>query len=351
MDYDKIVKSYNLFTVISKNFKGDDYVFDSCQREYVIVYRRLPDTITDEKILTNIFSKYARYKANKLQFVIKLHKYYPNTYNVCMYDDAPNKKCRPRGSIIERNCCDVNSLKEIGIPFYTSLIPAFFKDINEITKYHHYGNNKHISFYTNGYPKEEYLIDETYNKIFKHGKYISYYPNGAKKEEGNYENNLKKGKWLSYDITGNKIEDGTYNYNKRDGRWIDYHNKHKKSEGIYYKGKPSGKWIIYDTRGNKYSEGFMRDGKYFGKWIFYHDNGKKECEGLYDNEIKNGPWIYYDKNGRKTNELNFANDVLSGHCVNYVNNIKESEGEYFNGRKIGKWDYYDGNFITHYIHT
>jgi hypothetical protein len=121
----------------------DTFIYKKCQ-EYIIVMRKLDDTITNESRLSVRSSTYAKHRANKLEVLLIIDMYYGTTTEKSIVNrfnyysrsklSGQISKCTNYvvGSIVEPDTFD-NDLENVcsnGIHYFKSLERAYYYGIN-----------------------------------------------------------------------------------------------------------------------------------------------------------------------------------------------------------------------------
>jgi antitoxin component YwqK of YwqJK toxin-antitoxin module len=202
------------------------YVYKLChntcaRRAWIVVMKKIFDTITNESRDGVINTRYAKFRANKLQVVTIISYHNPKRRSKkiihkpdCMFPSTVYIK----GHIVEpdKYDYDLNIICSNGIHYFNSIEAAYYY---ELMSYDYSGVWK--TYRDNG----EIFSYCTYKKGIKHGNYVSYYPSGNKNSEGSYVDDVKNGHWTHY-LGGDVVDEGSYVDNKKHGRWI-VHNMDK----------------------------------------------------------------------------------------------------------------------------
>ena len=197
----KIIMIDKLNIVCNQYISNPKYVFKSCDN-YIVVFEKLYDTITNE--YRNNVSKYmyAKYRANKLKVILIINKFDPfitiKEIENTSYED--NKIRYEKDKIVEVNDydMDLNKVCTKGIHYFKTIKQAFYWELFKFCpKY----TGKLISWYENGNKKEE----SEYLDGRLAGRFIKYYKNGKKgkkKCEGEYLDDKRIGTWIYYYKSG-----------------------------------------------------------------------------------------------------------------------------------------------------
>lgn len=204
-----------------KYMLDSQYVYKLChsthtRRVWIVIMKKLFDTITNELRDGIIDIRYAKFRANKLQVVTIIDYHNPKRRSKKIIH-KPECNMFPstvyiKGHTIEpdKYDYDLNIICSNGIHYFNNIEAAYYyklinHDYSGVWKM--YGDNGEI------------VISCTYENGIKHGNYISYYPSGNKNSEGTYIDDVKNGYWTYY-LCGDVCEEGSYVDNKKHGRWI-----------------------------------------------------------------------------------------------------------------------------------
>lgn len=111
---------------LAKNF-----LFKSCERNWIVVLEKLPDTKTNES--RHVFDeRYAKYRANKLKVVLIFNKHSPKETKSEIYNSVFEKKklLYKSGEIVEADSFDTffDNVVTNGIHYFKTLEPAFHQE-------------------------------------------------------------------------------------------------------------------------------------------------------------------------------------------------------------------------------
>ena len=229
MSYDEIIEYCALF--------DDQHVYRPFNNVFIIIFKKLDDSTTNEDRLSITYPKNAIYIANKLQVV-----------DILNVRDKTNRVLRLTEKFAKH-----------------SLIYEAGKVV-EHPSYHDVNDNRLFSCY----PSFAYSVKYTcangilYFKTIKRAladlmltrKYKTFYSNGQKAEVGYFteitENNsiiefcglVKTGLWAGWNRDGSMIYKGYYNgeCSHKNGHWTHYKFGEFASSGEYFCGVPIGKW-------------------------------------------------------------------------------------------------------------
>ena len=222
---------------------NEEFVYKSCNKEWIVVLQKLPDTITNE-VRSDVKNKlYAKFRANKLIVVDIIYKFDNNrTINQIENSVYSNKIIvYKKGNIVSANFDEnLNKVCAPGIHYFKSLEAAFYYEIP----------NDH-----NGLQKIWYDNGQLYQElIFKDGKY-----DGLQKE------------WYK---NGQLYQEITYKDEKKDGL--------------------NRKWF---ENGKLYQEITWKNGKYNDLCRTWYENEQLSQEIMYTNGIQNGLFKCWSENG------------------------------------------------------
>lgn len=210
------------------------YVYKSHEIDWILILKKLDDTITNELTHNSVYSETSKYRANKLQFVDMFHKF-DNTIkneNISYYI----------GTNITSNNFP-NALDTSGIQYYKTIAPAFFDQITE--------NKISLMKFT--------------------GSFFRFHDNGVVLTFGHYKNGLKFGLWKEYFINGCPRSKGTYKKNLQHGKWTYYYtNGNYETIGFCYNNLKHGKWTYYNIKGDVESQGHYKYGLESGKKLYFN---------------------------------------------------------------------------------
>lgn len=312
--------------------KNEDnvYVYGSCvdmsskkdkSRKWLVVFKKLDNTVTNEKRLNVVNESYAKFRANRLEVVEIINMKNPKQRkNRIMHlteyccDSIPSKSLIYEvGKIVECNNFnhDINVVHGPGIYYFKSLITAYccemvpnpIKDTDskdsdsrenndddndsdnnskERIKYLGYAG-KWIGWYDNGVQS----FEGEYINGLRENKWIYWYDNGRKKCLEYYKNDLRNGKCFRWDEHGFKTAKEFYVNGKREGRWIHWYDECRQMYICHYKNDIlNGRWIELYDYDKVSSGGSYKDGKPDSIWNEYGPDGNKISEAHYDKGIR-----------------------------------------------------------------
>jgi hypothetical protein len=211
------------------------YVYKVCLDRYIVIMKKLPDTLTNEHRYNVVDPRYAKFRANKLEVCVIFDVHDPsqtqehiiNHYNEIQIKYEVNSVATPNEFDIKlENVCSC------GI---------------------HYFNNMCTVFYYTRRP-----INYT-------GYWIAWYDNGQKYWEGNYLDGKRNGIQIIFYTNGHKKTRGNYQDDKKTGNWIEWHdNGQKKLEGNYRDDNRTGIWVEWSCDGKNMANSWYGNDKYLG---------------------------------------------------------------------------------------
>lgn len=305
----------------------EQYVFKSCEIEWIVVLKECTTTTTNEDRDDVIDEDYAYFRGNTF-FVEKIlnkfdinkttdsifstrhmyDKYAPIEYTVGKIVSVGTTTQKHTINIVDTH--GIHFFKTLKAAFYYELfnggLPMYFK-VSTLTglikKYDQHGSliktreydqiNK-IKTYVDYYPKsrknatseirsiESFKIDDPSdysNHWLPHGCWLNYNANGILLQAGNYENGKKIGTWKTYYASKIIQSEMTYNYNNN-------------NENILA--------TYYDESGNMRVVGKYVNEMKHGSWKFYDEKKKLLLEDVYENntlvkEINHSKWFFKTK--------------------------------------------------------
>lgn len=236
-------------------YVGDpEYVYKLCSSKYIVVMKKLPETITNEQRDGIVDINHAKCRASVLEVILIVNIYDTN--------DRPQQ--------ILNIFASYRTMYTIG----EKAIPHNFDSIlnNVCSGGIHYFKTIETAYMYNK------LISSNFT-----GLWTAWYNNGQKSDEGAYIDGRKCGHWMTWHRNGQKESEGEYIKGRQSGHWMDwYDNGHNRSEGSYVNGCESGPWILRINNDQKRSEGNFVDGYQRGLWISWDKNGNKRDVRDYD---------------------------------------------------------------------
>jgi antitoxin component YwqK of YwqJK toxin-antitoxin module len=290
-----------------KRYVNDEmYVYISCKnfpmteknvlKKWLIILKKVEDTLTNESRENIKDTKNALYRANKLKVIKIINVVNPNVTKRKMTHkhDIIKTKYEVNKMIESKSyTSDINIVLGDGIYYFKTPITAYYKiyldDTIALSTLPHISVQKSIkscnwiNWYNNGQVCEEGLFKDGY----KTGKWIEYYKSGNIASTLNYRFGEKTGQYTKYYENKQKEEEGEYDGNEKTKLWIRwYDNGEKTYEGNFKNGKKTGQWTEWFSNGNKFSEGFYKRGIKIGVWHFWSVCGTREIQDTYDDNGK-----------------------------------------------------------------
>lgn len=265
-----------------KYINDPNCVYKLCHQKWLIIMKKLPESITNENINENINSdsneNYIKYTTDKLYVLV--------ICNVENIDTNLNKLIEnyAYGNI----CYTVNEI----IIFNNLCSNAFLPKNNILSNSIQYYKNIETAFY-------DRLCPNNYTGIW-----TSRYTNGQKISEGMYVNGMKQNYWIRWYSDGSKFAEGYYVDNKFSDRWIYWYDKttsmmnyginkeQKKIKGYYNNGMLTDHWTKWHSNGQIELDGEYIDGTAIGRWSFYQENGDVNLHNAQINKKRQGQWMY-----------------------------------------------------------
>lgn len=151
------------------HFLNKGYVYKSCQRNWIVVLEKLPDTVTNELRKDVIDARYAKFRADKLKVIMIFNKYDSGEIRPYITNSLYTKveTMYRVGEIVYPDLFEIDKDKICahGIHYYLTMEPAFYLEKKE---------GRCVSWYENG----QTLCDCTYVQGRLHGDFQSWYENG-----------------------------------------------------------------------------------------------------------------------------------------------------------------------------
>ncbi len=251
-------------------FNNDEYVFGNYQHDYIIIYKRLPNSITSEENDITQKKKFKQYIASHLEIVLIFNKFKPEKRSIHFSDDKI----------------------QYDVKFYLNVLPAFYFDLDKCRHY----TGKYIEWYSDGTMKlTGYIKHGTKEKTW-----IYYNENGKIQCIGKMINNLRCGAWIIY--TSGDIEKQTC-----------------VTECNYKGGILFGDVTVWKNKEKKIKlkQFAMKNGKKNGLYTEYFDDSNNiKTKGNFIDDKKSGQWFeaisddYYTK-------TNYCNGVVKGYITKY----------------------------------
>uniref|UniRef100_A0A6C0ECR7 Uncharacterized protein n=1 Tax=viral metagenome TaxID=1070528 RepID=A0A6C0ECR7_9ZZZZ len=218
----------------------DTHRYVSILNKYFIVFKKLPDSRTDEDRPTIKNAKNAVYFADKLEVV-----------DILNIDDKSNSPTKLQFEIFVNRCGEMLFLKLV-------VGKACEHEMYDPIVYKYAERNRNRAF---DYADEwayGFDVGLMYFKSVKRAladlmltnKYKTYYANGNKREFGYLnEDNVKTGKWIAWNDDGTLIYEGEYNgcCKHKNGNWTHYKLGNKICSGMYRCDERFGNWISYEN--------------------------------------------------------------------------------------------------------
>jgi antitoxin component YwqK of YwqJK toxin-antitoxin module len=329
------------------------YVYGSCadisskkdkSRKWLVVLKKLENTLTNEKRSNVVDHDHAKFRANRLEVVEIINMKNPKqTKNriIDSYEYSDEKLSGKKVEVVYEvnnfvdqrlptvECdnfdLDVDVVNGSGIYYFKTIISAY---CYEMVPNHYYvlpKSSKCLQRLQSDTKCEKYdekheekcdeNHDEQYGEKYDKypgyvGKWIGWHDNGAKAIEGEYLNGVRENKWKYWHDNGQKKCLEHYKNGLRDGkcfRWDD--SGYKTSEEFYVDGKREGIWINwYDNCRQIYICNYQND-VLNGRWVELYDYCKKSSDGSYKDGKPDQTWSEYGPNGEKISEAFYEKGI------------------------------------------
>jgi hypothetical protein len=262
--------------LLYKHYIDDpQYVYKICSDSWIVIMKKLPDTITNEERHNVIDPRYAKFRADKLDVCIIFSVADPLKTQKSIMNTRGNKTLLYTiNEIVKPDCFDnePDIVCTTGIHYFKSICAAYyFRQMSFLWT----GN--WITWYENGQMKAkgDYLMGE------KTGHWITWYQDGKMKTRGNYLNGKKTGYWVAWYPEGQMELAGDYLENEKTGRWIVwYPDGQIKLAGNYLENEKTGRWVEWNDNGDIMFEDIYICGEKTGHWVMWSE-GQIMCEGDY----------------------------------------------------------------------
>lgn len=352
--YDSIYQE--LYEKYNKYINNSNYIYKSCQKDWIVILKLLPDSKTNINRTNIINPDKAKYRTNKAKVILIFNKL--NLNKTCseitnsFYIDK--RIIYKVGEIVEEKKYDenINNIFSDGIHFFKSIMCAYLFELNNmdnVLKYNLFGSFEtyyesgiiHIRYeykfidgfiqclYEEYYDNSQLYLKCSYLNGNLHGEYILYNDNGKINEKINYHNGKKHGESLYY-RKGILYEKCNYNNDELNGESIIYHSNGKIYSKInYICNSHIQKCITYDILGNlcsikvfnlngtvKMYKNFIQDILH-GEYYNYDNKGNIIFEENYFYGNRNGECLYYYPDGKIKEQRNYENGVLHGLYKSY----------------------------------
>uniref|UniRef100_A0A6C0EAT8 MORN repeat protein n=1 Tax=viral metagenome TaxID=1070528 RepID=A0A6C0EAT8_9ZZZZ len=216
-----LIEDENIIKIkeVWKDLLDDDKnVFKSCQKDWIVVLRKMPETLTNEgrKVVNE---KFAKYRGSLFNVINIFNKFNPTETREkitnSMFDLKTVAYIVGTNVIAKDYVCNDNIIYGGGFHYFKSVEPAYYAEICNF-KYLHSNEftGKKVIWLDNGM-----LYDiSTYVKGRRNGVCYEW---TAKNEKiiYNYVNGIKHGVYEIFHQNGEKIIDGYYRNNVINTRW------------------------------------------------------------------------------------------------------------------------------------
>ena len=283
--------------------------------DYIVIMKKLPNTICNESRRNIADPMHANFRANKLLVIGIVHKitgkeinrvtnttyhkehieYIKSKVVATDYDLDPDKICAP------------------GIHYFLSVECAFFWGKKGIGKYRTWYNNgqkfetatyrmgllhgPYLQLYQNGLKCIECILKE--GKI--HGLYQLWHKNGQIKKKCTYNYGQMNGSYQEWFENGQITKNITYRYGRMNGPYQERHkNGQKMIECSYLDDKLHGSYQRFYQSGQTHIKCMYHNDKLFGLYQRFYSNGQK-LEEFHENP--SGFYRHWDHNGKKLRDI------------------------------------------------
>jgi antitoxin component YwqK of YwqJK toxin-antitoxin module len=281
---------------------------------YIVVLKKLEDTITNETRSNVADPMYAKFRADKLETVCIFSKNNPTVQLKSIENtNFREKKLYIAEQVVSVNNYDfnMNIVCTRGIHYFKTIIAAFYYNL-ELGGY----TGHHITYYDNGnkYRKCEYVDG------ILHGQFTEWHDNGNKRLEYVKKYGIMHGTYVEWRADGSKeIECECVDGNKH-GQWIKWHlSGHKDIECEYINGQKHGQYRDWYNNGNKRLECCYVDGQLHGPSTMWHNGGTRKIECCYVVGHLHGQYREWYNDGNKKIECDYVVGQLHGHYVEWSN--------------------------------
>lgn len=314
------------------------YVFRSCQRDWIVVMEKLPDTKTDEDRPGVIDPSHAEFRANKLRVVSIINKNDLSTTRQVKEEilvEARGCVCKTITFTVGRKVSPPWGYEECWIRYYKIHEPAHYDELQQRTEVrkHWYPSGRlkwevrgdvHQMWNAEGVlicktvqdgPRsvDESWYDEGQPESIKHyldtkldGPFRVWYPNGKLKEEGFCVGGKLDGVYKSWHPSGTLSVEGFYVGGKEEGLYRAWYPSgvlskeftlvNHRLEGTYRSWYPSESLA---------EEGVWREGKLEGTYRSWHPSGWVAKEFRCSSGVPVGIWSKWKEDGTLYEELGF----------------------------------------------
>jgi antitoxin component YwqK of YwqJK toxin-antitoxin module len=232
--------------------EDDQFVYKSCESEWIVILRKLKDTITNENRWDIVNIKFAKFRANKLEVVLIINKNDPTIITKQISNSNYKSKITYKvGEIVIINDYDMNlsNVCSTGIHYFKTIECAYYFDNEKKC----IGNYK--KWFNDGTLCKQCYYDQNNNLI---GDYNEWFDNGNYKKKCNYKDGLLNGEYKEWYrssfflyrcITSTYLNgnlEGTFYmwYEKGNYLWLKCEYQNGQLNGAYQKFHPNGKiWI------------------------------------------------------------------------------------------------------------
>jgi hypothetical protein len=185
-------------------YENPSYVYKMCLHQYIIIMKKLPDTLTNEDRKDIMDARYAKFRANKLKvcIIVDIFNLFKKIEHVI--NNYFGKKVKYQvNEIVKPDIYDMDSDNVCagGIHYFNDMCRAFYY---RSRRRYHTGN--WIDWYDNG----QIRLQSNYRDGKKIGLWIEWHGNGQMSYRGNYRDDKKTGDWIHWYDDGLIISDSTY---------------------------------------------------------------------------------------------------------------------------------------------
>jgi antitoxin component YwqK of YwqJK toxin-antitoxin module len=306
MNEANMTQQMNMLDYLKTEYKQyiDDpmHVYKSCDDTWLVIMRKLLDTITNEGRDNVEDANYAKFRANKLKVIKIINLTDGSLINSIenRFDHSSVTYAIDTIVFPNRYDMDKNKICTNGIHYFKTLDAAFYYQVSLYNQPNFTGVWR--SFHDNG----NIFTEEMYINGLLNGPFTEWNVYGIKTCEGEHLNDNKENNWISWYNDGTKHSEGNYVNNDRHGHWTHFYgNGNKEYEGEYANDRKHGRWTYFYPNGDKKSEGEYIDDKRENEWIFWDHTGATFTK-FYKNGIDQS-----DKNNKYSKYVYAATIVVS----------------------------------------
>lgn len=271
----------------------DELVYKKCLKKYIVVMKKLHDTITNESRTNVNNSSTAKFRANKLEVVLIISTYDGSTQSSIVHQCDDQSLCYTVGQVVEPDSFDedLDVVCSNGIHYFRSLEPAY---------YYHALLDSYDGPMKEWHEDGSIFRQSTYSKGKFHGLYEIWHENGQIHIRYNFEDGEINGLGETWYNNGKYYSKGSYVNGKKNGLWdYWYSNGRPCSRCSYVDNSKDGLYEgWYEFRSTSIKCNYVND-KLNGLCEKWHDNGRLSFRGTYEDGEVVGPHEEWKYNGEK----------------------------------------------------